>query len=74
MSYLGTTFQVPRADAGACEHRDDGSMRFPKTLKQPSTFIAAAFVVSCALALGAALAGYAVVASATQTVLTVQPS
>lgn len=48
-------------------------MRFPEVLKQPSTFVAAALVTACLLALGAAIAGYAVVSGAAQTVSTVQP-
>lgn len=44
-------------------------MRFPEVLKQPSTFVAAALVTACLLALGAAIGGYMVISGATQSVV-----
>ncbi|KIP53091.1 hypothetical protein [Leucobacter komagatae] len=46
-------------------------MSFPEVLKQPSTFVAAALVTACLLALLAALGGFLLINQATQTVLSV---
>ncbi|WP_461637714.1 hypothetical protein [Leucobacter sp. BZR 635] len=40
-------------------------MSFPEVLKQPSTFVAAALVVACLLALLAAIGGFLLINSAT---------
>lgn len=48
-------------------------MTFPEVLKQPSTFVAAALVAACVLALAAAIGGFLLIQGATQTALTVRP-
>lgn len=48
-------------------------MNFPEVLKQPSTFVAAALVTACLLALLAAIGGFMLIQGATQTALAVQP-
>lgn len=48
-----------------------GTMRFPQVLKQPSTFVAAALVTACLLALGAAIGGYAMISATTQSIVMV---
>ncbi|GAA1325676.1 hypothetical protein ACFSWE_13225 [Leucobacter albus] len=49
-------------------------MSFPEVLKQPSTFVAAALVTACLLALLAAIGGFLLINQATQTALAVRPA
>lgn len=50
-----------------------GSMKFPEVLKQPPTFVAAALVTACLVALLAAIGGFLAIDGATRTALTVTP-
>lgn len=56
---------IPEADALPPLRREHRSMSFPEVLKQPSTFVAAALVVACLLALIAAIGGVLLINSAT---------
>lgn len=47
-------------------------MIFPEVLKQPSTFVAAALVTACLLALLAAIGGFMLIRAATQPALAAQ--
>lgn len=48
-------------------------MKFPEVLKQPYTFVAAALVTACLVALLAAIGGFLAIDGATRTALTVTP-
>lgn len=48
-------------------------MSFPEVLKQPSTFVAAALVTACLLALLAAIGGFLLINGVTQSALAVHP-
>lgn len=52
---------------------DYGSMKFPEVLKQPPTFVAAALVTACLVALLAAIGGFLAIDGATRTALAVTP-
>ena len=49
-------------------------MRFPEVLKQPSTFVAAALVTACLVALVAAIGGFLMINGVTQSALSVRPT
>lgn len=48
-------------------------MNFPEVLKQPPTFVAAALVTACLVALLTAIGGFLLIDGATRTALTVKP-
>ncbi|MFF8816377.1 MULTISPECIES: hypothetical protein [Leucobacter] len=48
-------------------------MKFPEVLKQPSTFVAAALVTACLVALLAAIGGFLLIDGATRTALSMKP-
>lgn len=48
-------------------------MNFPEVLKQPSTFVAAALVTACLLALIAAIGGFMLIRGVTQAALAPSP-
>ncbi len=64
---------ILRGDASRRWEREYGSMKFPEVLKQPSTFVAAALVTACLVALLAAIGGFLLIDGATRSALAMKP-